>query len=189
MGEEVTGKHYFPSHSASVVRDANLAAQLLWMHAAMAQATTDPLLSEGRVLDLFESLFARLLRPAPKVVAGSLSQAQLRLLREFMEEQLCEKIMLQGLAELLGLDRFTFLKLFKRTVGMTPHAWLIRLRLERAFVLLKVADAMPVAEIAHAVGFFDQSHFTRAFRQAYGVTPSNFQITVNFLQSNRPRAG
>lgn len=187
IGEEVTGKHTFPSHSASVLRDSSLAAQLLWMHGAMAQAATDPLLSESRVLDLFEALFARLLRPAPKVVAGVLSQMQLELLREFMEAHLCEKIVLQGLAELLGLDRFTFLKLFKRSVGMTPHAWLVRLRLERAFMLLKAGNAMPVAEIAHAVGFFDQSHFTRAFRQAYGVTPSNFQVTGNFLQSRRSR--
>ncbi|EJL94345.1 DNA-binding domain-containing protein, AraC-type [Herbaspirillum sp. CF444] len=174
IGEEVTGKHCFPSHSAAVIRDAGLATQLLRMHAAMMQAATDPLLGESRVLDLFESLFARLLKPAPKVVAGALSTMQFRLLREFIEAHLPEKILLQDLASLLNLDRFTFLKMFKRTVGMTPHAWLIRLRLERALVLLKARDAMPIVEIAHAVGFFDQSHFTRAFQHAYGVNPSNF---------------
>jgi AraC-like DNA-binding protein len=75
---------------------------------------------------------------------------------------------------LLGLDRFRFLKLFKRTIGMTPHAWVLRMRLEKAVALINANRNMSITEIAHTVGFFDQSHFTRAFREAYGVTPARF---------------
>ena len=75
---------------------------------------------------------------------------------------------------LVGLDRFRFLKLFKRSIGMTPHAWLLRLRLEKALELMKRQRDLSMTEVAHAVGFFDQSHFTRAFRHAYGVTPARF---------------
>ena len=185
LGEEITGKHHFPSQAAAVFRDARLAAQLLAMHASLGQAQADPLLSETRLLDLFEVLFARLLQPSPQVVAGALSGQQLRRVRDFMEAHLPDKIVLDDIATLLGLDRFRFLKLFKRTVGMTPHAWLLRLRLESAVELMKANNDMAMTDVAHAVGFFDQSHFTRAFRHAYGVTPARFQQPRgNFLQGD-----
>jgi AraC-like DNA-binding protein len=185
LGEEITGKHHFPSQAAAVFRDPHLAAQLFRMHASLEQAKADPMLNETRVLDLFEVLFARLLQPSPQVVAGKLSQQQLRRVRDFMEAHLPDKIVLDDVATLVGLDRFRFLKLFKRTVGMTPHAWLLRLRLESAVELIKTKGDMAMTDVAHAVGFFDQSHFTHAFRHAYGVTPARFQQPGgNFLQGN-----
>lgn len=174
LGEEVTGKHALPSLAPAVVHDSALADELLRIHAALQYSTADPLQDDARVLDLFESLFSRLLRPVPISVPGTLSQQQLRRLRDFMEAHLADKIVLDDLACTLNLDRFRFLKLFKRTVGMTPHAWLLRLRLEKAIEMLKTHGGESIAEVAQAVGFFDQSHFTRAFRQAYGVAPSRF---------------
>lgn len=108
-------KHHFPSQAAAVLRDTRLA-----MHAALQNASADPLLKEARV-DLFESLFARLLKPSPQVVAGTLTPRQLLRVRDFMEARLCDKILLEDLALLLGLDRFRFLKLFLRTAGMPTH--------------------------------------------------------------------
>ena len=183
LGEEITGKHYFPSQASVVLRDTRLADQLIGMHVALQNESASPLLKEARVMQLFESLFARLLKPPPKAVPGTLVPAKLLRVREFMEAHLCDKITLDDLALLLGLNRFRFLKLFKRTVGMTPHAWLLRLRLERAVELIKMKRDMPITDVASAVGFFDQSHFTHAFRAAYGVTPARFQRpTGNFLQ-------
>ncbi|MGJ7505422.1 AraC family transcriptional regulator [Variovorax sp. ZT5P49] len=185
LGEEVTGRHYLPSQPAMVLRDAHLANELLRAHASLRHAPADPLLNEARVMDLFESIFSRLLRPAPQIVAGTLSPQQFGLARDFMEANIADKIVLEDLAVLLGLERFRFLKLFKRTVGMTPHAWLLRLRLERAVELIRVNRDMAITDVAHAVGFFDQSHFTRAFSRAYGVTPARFQRPgVNFLQGD-----
>jgi AraC-like DNA-binding protein len=71
------------------------------------------------------------------------------------------------------LSRFQFLRRFKHTVGMTPHAWLVRLRLERACTLLARSETS-IAQVAMAVGFYDQSHFNRAFRSAFGVAPSGY---------------
>lgn len=174
LGEEVTGKHALPSLAPAVVNDQALAARLLAIHRTLEASPQDPLLNDTRVLELFESLFARLLRPAPVDVPGTLSPQQLRRLREFMEAHIADKIVLDDLARTLNLDRFRFLKLFKRTVSMTPHAWLVRLRLEKAIEMIKAQGGWSIAEVAHAVGFFDQSHFTRAFRQAYGIAPSSF---------------
>ena len=189
LGEEVTGRHRLPSQAATVLHDEPLADHLIGMHAALQDATPDPLLQEGRVMDLFESLFGRLLRPVPQSIPGSLTPRQFSHIRDFVEAGLGEKIVLEDLAGLLDLDRFRFLKLFKRGVGMTPHAWLLRLRLERAVELMTTGRDRSITEIAHAVGFFDQSHFTRAFREAYGVTPARFQRSgANFLQGD-PTSG
>jgi AraC-type DNA-binding domain-containing proteins len=182
-GEEITGKHYLPSQPATVLQDRALAEQLLGLHARLHKEPADRLLDEIRVFDLFESLFSRLLRPEPQNVSGVLTPPQLDRVREFMESHLCEKIVLDDLALLLGLERFRFLKLFKRTVRMTPHAWLLRLRLERAVALITKQADMPLTEVAHAVGFFDQSHFTHAFRNAYGVPPSHFSAPRQFFTS------
>ncbi len=176
LGEEITGKHHFPSQAAAVLRDSQLAEQLLGMHAALqGNASADPLWTDARTMDLFESLFARLLKPSPQAISGTLAPQQLVRVRDFMEAHLCDKLLLEDLALLLGLDRFRFLKLFKRTVGMTPHAWLLRLRLEKAVELIRRHRDMSITSVAHAVGFFDQSHFTRAFQAAYGVSPARFQ--------------
>lgn len=174
LGEEITGKHCFPSQTAAVVRDAQLADQLLQIHTGLQRAQSDALMSDTLVLTLLESLFARLKQPPPQPVDGALTQAQLVRVRDFMEAQLCEKIVLEDLAQLVDLDRFRFLKHFKRATGMTPHAWLLRLRLEKAQALIRQHRTLSVTDVAHAVGFFDQSHFSRAFRNAYGVSPSRF---------------
>lgn len=66
FGEEITGRHYFPSQAAAVLRDARLADRLLGMHATLQTGMSDPMLNETCVLELLESLFARLKQPSPK---------------------------------------------------------------------------------------------------------------------------
>ena len=58
-------------------------------------------------------------------------------------------------------------------MGLTPHNWLIQLRLERACLLLRLPN-QNLAQVAANVGFYDQSHFNRAFRKWYGITPSQY---------------
>ncbi|GAB2490845.1 AraC family transcriptional regulator [Comamonas humi] len=185
LGEEITGRHNLPSQASMVLHDLQLADQLARLHVALQSASASPLLKETQVIELFESLFARLLRPMPQSFVGKLTARQLMQVRDYMEAHLSDKVSLDDLARMLDLDRFRFLKLFKRTVGMTPHAWLLRWRLEKAVELIKMQHGVPMADVAYAVGFFDQSHFTNAFRRAYGVTPTRFQRpSGNFLQDD-----
>ena len=82
---------------------------------------------------------------------------------DYCQERLSEKIGLEDLAALCGLSRFQFLRRFAHSFGLTPHAWLVRLRLERACAAL-AGSGLSVAQVAAEVGFYDQSHFNRAFR-------------------------
>jgi len=61
-------------------------------------------------------------------------------------------------------------------MGITPHAYLKRVRLEYAKKALMKGGNL--SDVAYQVGFFDQSHFNKAFKNAYLITPSHFQRRV-----------
>ena len=85
----------------------------------------------------------------------------LRRAREMIHDRYSESLQLDELANVRGLSRLRFLRSFKRLVGVPPHAYQMRLRLDRARRL--IARGTPVSDAAAAAGFYDQSHFHRQF--------------------------
>ncbi|HVY16099.1 MAG TPA: AraC family transcriptional regulator [Rhodopila sp.] len=83
---------------------------------------------------------------------------------------------LDELANTVGLTSFQLIGLFKRTIGLTPHAYLVNLRLSAACRRLRHGDAL--AEVALATGFCDQSALTKHFKRCYGITPLQFAAAV-----------
>lgn len=175
LGEEISGRDRFPALGGAVLQDSSLAGHLSRLHDALRAAPpgTAPIEVQSEWLTLLDRLFIQTRMVKPQFVKGTLTSGQWQRVKEYCDVHLAEKITLEELAALCNLERFHFLKLFKRTVGMTPHAWVVRLRLERACYLLSHTDRAP-SQIAHEVGFYDHSHFTRAFRQAFGVSPSKY---------------
>lgn len=78
-----------------------------------------------------------------------------------------------GMAAAAGLSRYHFIRLFRQHCGMTPHAYLLDSRIQRARILLREGYAL--ADLACRLGFSDQSHFQHAFRQRVAVTPGEYQ--------------
>jgi AraC-like DNA-binding protein len=97
-----------------------------------------------------------------------------------MEERLAEDLGRADLARALGLSEGRLHTVFASALGMAPYAYLARLRLRRAQDLLLATDD-GVGRIAAAVGFRDQFHFSRSFRQAFGVSPSGFRENARSL--------
>ncbi|WP_219703953.1 AraC family transcriptional regulator [Marinomonas lutimaris] len=118
-------------------------------------------------------LFAAEKKPLIQENAG-LTNQQIQSVRDYCEANLSSKISLNNLAEICELTRFQFIRRFQKQTGLAPHAWLMRLRLERACAQLAKTNAM-ITDIAADVGFYDQSHFNRAFKQAFGVAPSSYR--------------
>jgi AraC-like DNA-binding protein len=89
-------------------------------------------------------------------------------------QQSRDRLSLEAMASWAGLSPFHFLRTFTRTLGLTPHQYLIRCRLADAARQL-AAPEVPVTTIAFDVGFDDLSHFIRTFRRATGVAPRRFR--------------
>ncbi len=92
--------------------------------------------------------------------------------REYLQAYSAGGVTLRSLARVAGLSPYHFLRTFRAQIGMTPHAYLVQLRIERGRTLL--GSGVPIAEAAIEAGFADQSHFTRQFKRFTGVTPGNY---------------
>lgn len=90
--------------------------------------------------------------------------------KELLAARIDGEVSIAEVADACALSRSHFTRAFRDTTGQTPYQWLLAQRLERACVLLTNA-AMPLAEVAVACGFADQSHFTRAFSRHMGMAP------------------
>ncbi|MBV7572698.1 AraC family transcriptional regulator [Pseudomonas sp. PDM32] len=175
MTEEISGQPGELELSSVLLEDPRLVGNLSGLHEAMQQDVGPGSLAvQTQWITLLERLLRQSRTITPESIPGSLSALQWSRVRDYCFSHIDQRITLDDLAGLCGLGRFPFLKQFKRTIGMTPHAWLLRLRLERACGLLS-RSGQPIIDVAHAVGFYDQSHFNRAFRQAFGVAPSRYR--------------
>ena len=94
-----------------------------------------------------------------------------------VDERLADRITVKFLARGTGLSPAHFSREFKRTTGETPHAFVMRRRLEHAHELL--ADGGSIADAALCSGFADQAHLSRLFKRRYFVTPGAFQRSGN----------
>lgn len=174
VAEELSDTQREPVLSGALLEDPELAMQLVRLFDVMRAADDAASLAvQSEWLRLMNLMLTRSRALVPQQTSGALSPVQWGQVRDYCFAHLSEKITLDALAALCDLGRFQFLRQFKQTIGMTPHAWLLRLRLEHACALLS-RSSLTIAEVAQGVGFYDQSHFNRAFRQAFGVAPSNY---------------
>ncbi len=113
--------------------------------------------------------------PRAQLGRGKLATWQLRRVTDYMREHLADDIELATLVALTGLGRARFFHAFKLSIGQSPFAHLLHLRLLRARTLL-VSTTMPVTDIAAEVGL-EPTRLAAAFRRVYDTTPRAFRET------------
>jgi AraC family transcriptional regulator len=89
-------------------------------------------------------------------------------LKDYVVAHLDEPIEVAALAKLAGRSPFHFSRVFSRSVGMSPHRYVVHRRLQRAIELAREGRS-GLAEIAAQTGFADQSHLSRWVRRVHGV--------------------
>lgn len=100
----------------------------------------------------------------------NLTQRQLSIVRDAIYDRLDQDIPLRELAASIGMSVSHFCRLFKQSTGLAPHQYVIACRVEQAKSLL-LKQECTIAQVAHAVGFADQSHLNRHFKHLLGIPP------------------
>jgi AraC-like DNA-binding protein len=116
-------------------------------------------------------LDARLVKSADLGVAPSVHAV--RRARDLLLARVAAPPTLDELSDAVECNRFVLLRQFRRACGLPPHAFVLRTRVEQARA--RLARGADVAEVAHELGFADQSHFTRLFKRVVGLTPGSYR--------------
>jgi AraC family transcriptional regulator len=119
--------------------------------------------------DFIGGLVARHTSELESRARGMLGKDVLRRLRDYILAHIDEPIDVAALADIARRSPFHFSRIFARSVGITPHRYVVHLRLQRAIELVR-GGRSGLAEIAARTGFADQSHLWRWVRRVHGVS-------------------
>ena len=156
--------------SSPVTQDPELACRLSF---CLARLDQDARLLDHLLLPILYDLFARHAAPGLPSLSPLAHDAAMSRALEYIRCHSDLNIGLGDLAQMAGLSKYHFLRVFKQHTGLTPHAYLLKLRVEQARKYLE--QGMSPSDVASMAGFSDQSHLTRRFKAVYGVTPGVFQ--------------
>ena len=119
--------------------------------------------------------FLKLLYNLSKIESNSLQVSEnISKTISYINSNFERKITLDKLADISGYSKSRFMSVFSKEAGMTPIKYLNKLRISCAAELL-ASDGQSISEIAFACGFNDSLYFSRAFKKAYGISPSEFR--------------
>jgi AraC-like DNA-binding protein len=153
-----------------VFRDRALRDSLLRVHAVIETGRPGLELDEA-VLEAIEALRPHL-HPGPPRGSDRSEHAAVRRARAHLLEHWDQSVSLAALSAAARLSRFELVRRFRMHTGLTPHAFQTNLRIGHARAMLTGGETP--ARVAAECGFSDQSHLTRTFKRAVGVTPARF---------------
>ena len=159
-------------HKALVFRGVESARP--WIEEIVRHPGERGALSMWRLRGALLGLFADLLAPPGRNRAGQLSPRQKQTLAEAMNAAGSRQITPAQLAARLRLTPDYFARLFRRTYGLPPRAWLVRERVKLAAVRL-LESQLSIGEVASEFGYRDIFFFSRQFKQVTGRSPRNYR--------------
>ena len=160
-------------------KDARLEHLLKVLDVELQQgAPTGPLFGE-QVADAIAMLLAKQYATV-KVglwgTRGSIPRPRLKQVLDYVEAHLHQQTHLSELAQAASMSPFYFARLFKNSMGVSPHKYVTMRRIERSKEMLRRSD-ISIFEIGVSVGYLDPKHFRGVFRREVGVSPSEFRAS------------
>ncbi|MEG4104780.1 helix-turn-helix transcriptional regulator [Microcoleus sp. S13_C5] len=113
-------------------------------------------------------------KPNLRDFEGGIDTYKLQIVINYINDYLSRDLHLSELANLVQMSPSYFGRLFKQSIGVTPHHYVIQCRIEKAKQLLKRQD-LSIIYISQQVGFHDQSHFSKTFCKIVGLTPKKYR--------------
>lgn len=105
------------------------------------------------------------------------SDEKMNLIKEYIEGNFLEAIQLRDVENKFDINKFALIRSFRKKFNTTPNAYQLQLKVNYGKQLLKSNDS--IIDIALKAGFYDQAHFTREFKKAYGVTPFQYYKDIH----------
>jgi len=105
--------------------------------------------------------------------AGAISFQAIAMARDYLDANVGQVVRSEALEAITGLSRFALARQFRACLGTSPYRYLVMRRLDRTRNLMRSGTSL--AEAAAASGFADQSHMTRQFKKAYGISPGRWR--------------
>jgi AraC-like DNA-binding protein len=150
------------------VCDESLRQHFLSFHNRM-DASPSPMESSSLLRELVSEMILRYGSRPEKVLHLGNERWSVKRVRDCIEGRYAENLTLEELARIANLSPFHLVRVFRKEVGLPPHAYQTRVRLNRAREML--AGDCSIGEAALKTGFVDQSHFTNHFRKVFGYPP------------------
>jgi AraC family transcriptional regulator len=175
-GGNLTGECALDSKMTGVRPDPSVAPVVKHLLQSAGQALAPEQTSARRLIDQAIALLNQepaeaALRPGGSASFGGLAPWQVRRVSDYIDTHLASPLPMAKLSTVANLSTWYFCHAFKRRLGMSPHTYVMRKRVEKAQELMLATDE-PLAQIASSCGLASQSHLCQVFRRATGYTPS-----------------
>lgn len=176
VGEQISERHAFCAEFASDSYLDSEALERLVILQHLLSESNSALERESAFLETVALLIEhhgveRLQRSAVGAEADRVA-----LIVDFLRSDPGHDFTLEELAMMCDCTPFHLIRFFKKATGLSPHAYLVQLRLEQAKYLL--GQGQQIVDVALDLGFSDQSHLTRAFKTRFGLPPGTYQRQI-----------
>jgi AraC-like DNA-binding protein len=168
--EELCGHRSQHLNFETLLEDRDLTRKLVAAHFMMEHG--EVMEREAALIWSLGTLVSRAARMSLTTVPIRVPRAAVMRTRDFIQEHYPHPLTIERLSKVADSSTFQFIRAFQRDTGVSVHMYVTQLRLSHA--CRRLAEGEDAASVAAAVGFADQSHLIRRFRQAYGVTPGAY---------------
>ncbi|HEY3425822.1 MAG TPA: AraC family transcriptional regulator [Negativicutes bacterium] len=170
---EITGRQYDTLHlQQPIIYNQALAQQIISVHRVLSEPSSR-LEKECLLLDIFAQLCVRYSGEGIKSTVIGNERSPVSRVCEYLQDCFNDNVSLEQLATIARLSTFHLSRVFTKETGVPPHTYQLQIRLKKATDLL--AAGKPLADIALETGFCDQSHFQKAFKKKFGITPGQYE--------------
>jgi AraC-like DNA-binding protein len=178
---EVSGHEREPPHFPSpVIRDHDLSSRMLFFLKAVEDSEVS-LERESLLLSVLVQMIRRHADTSDGKPPGrQRGERAVKTVLQYLDAHFTDNVTLSELSNVANVSEFHLLRLFRATVGLPPHAYLIQKRIDYARSLL--SRRLPIVQAGLETGFVDQSHFTRWFKKIVGITPGQYRHNSNSVQ-------
>ncbi len=138
----------------------------------LVERSVEPLRKQEALAEIVEALRACSAFDSDELHVATPRRVIVNRAREYLASRIQSNPSLDEVARAVEVNKFVLVRYFRRELGVTPHAWLVRTRVESARGLL--ARGVASSEVADATGFADQAHLGRVFKRIVGLTPNEY---------------